>query len=207
MVVPCLILDVYITPGSDMTQDLFINQIDWVNYVYGVPNTFYGDRTPNPCNIDIRWRFRNDQGEAVMSQINDPFVDQDVLQCIGYEDLNEYFQYWLNVRPPGPGPYGQTDTLDIAVYFVQGPFAGGFVGCAPYNTPNGPVIVISNAPEGQFQFGQTLAHELGHVLLGPEHVDDENNLMYGGASENAYRLTPEQCAQASNSPYFRNCPE
>ncbi|MED3787307.1 hypothetical protein P4576_08560 [Peribacillus frigoritolerans] len=204
MVVPCLVIDAYIAPGSDMTQDNFIEQINWVNFVYGVP--LQGNQSPNPCRLDIRWRFRNAQGTPVMAPLTGPIVNENVFPCAPFELLDPYFQAWLNYRPTGPGPFGGTNTRDIAVYFVKGPLIAPAIGCAPFITPNGPAIVISNAPSGFLRSGQTLAHELGHTL-GLAHVDDRNNLMFGGTpSLESYRLTSEQCNIVSSSPHFQSCP-
>jgi len=205
MVVPCLIIDVYIAPGSNMTQSMFNTHRDWVDFVYGVPNTFWGNRSPNSCRFDIRWRFRDAQGTPVMASLGGPIVNPNIpmnaLTCDRFEQQSDYLRFWLNSRPAGPGPFGPTNTRDVAVYYVQGPLVGGegAVGCAPYITPNGPAIVLTNGAPAQ-----GLAHELGH-LLGLSHVNDENNLMNPVGVPTSFRLTNQQCTTARSSQYFKSC--
>ncbi|WP_028402047.1 ImmA/IrrE family metallo-endopeptidase [Ectobacillus panaciterrae] len=212
---PCLVLDVYIAPGSDMTQQMFQNHMDWIDFVYGVPGTFWGGQSPNSCRFDIRWRFRdpNDSQKPVMANIAGPVVNRGGIQCgPTFDQYNDNLKFWLSQRPTGPGPWGVTDKTDIAVYYIQGPFAGGADGCAPFYTPSGQAIVISNADPGFTRGGMTLAHELGHVLLSyaiqppdNQHSDDPNNLMFRTTVNTAFHLTPEQCNIMRNSPVFKDC--
>ncbi|USK87537.1 ImmA/IrrE family metallo-endopeptidase [Peribacillus asahii] len=210
--VDCIILDVYIGPGSDMTQEQFNRDIDWINFVYGVPNTRWGNVSPNPCGFDIRWRFRNDQGALVMAPIETD-LQPNTLGCSSFENITDpNLREALSSRPTGPGPFGETNTRDIAVYYLRGPLTGGSVGCAPYITNNGPAIVITNPPTGFIRSNKTLAHELGHVLLSHTdlpnvgHVDDVNNIMFAGAPRStSYRLTMDQCNLMRNSPHFQDC--
>ncbi|MGQ0513260.1 ImmA/IrrE family metallo-endopeptidase [Bacillus sp. D-CC] len=171
-----------------MTQASFTLQKEWVEYVYGVPNTVYGRRTRNSCNFIIRFRFRDQQNSSVMHE-HGPIVPQGEnfpVRIDGtFADLPDWAQAGLT-RPNGPGPFGTTNENDIAVYYINGPlalvdnqnnFIRFFDGFAPIITPDGPAIIMSNSNVDPGT-GLILAHELGHVLLGNGgHVNDDTNLM------------------------------
>ncbi|MEY8350764.1 matrixin family metalloprotease [Bacillus cereus] len=215
MSVRCIVIDAYRSPGSPMTQGRFNLQRDWIDYVYGVPNTFWGGQSPNHCGFIIRFRFRDDQNTPVMA-VHGPIVPQNEFFPVGpggFDALPDWAQAGLT-RPNGPGPFGTTNENDIAVYYLNGPLAevdenGDFIrfvdGYAPIITPNGPAIIMSNSNAAPGR-GLILAHELGHAL-GLSHVDDINNLMSPVVVEGtSFNLTCDQCDQAAESPYFQTCP-
>ncbi|UYP07494.1 matrixin family metalloprotease [Priestia megaterium] len=189
MPVPCLVIDVYMAPGSGITQAIFDNHRAWVDFVWR-----------RQCGIDIRWRFRNSQGTPVMASLGGPVIVPNTIACNRYDQLNFYLQSWLRYRPTGPGPFGRTSTRDIALYYVQGPLLSNGVGCSPIITPNGPAFMVTNGANGQ-----VVAHELGH-LLGLSHVNNVDNLMNPILYRTSYQLTAQQCDIAKSSPYFQSCP-
>lgn len=65
-----------------------------------------------------------------------------------------------------------------------------------------PAIVLTNTATYPFN----LAHELGHVLLGPAHSNDPTNLMVNGVPRaTPPRLTPDQCERALRSRFVQDC--
>ena len=218
MAVPCIIMDAYLAPGSIMTQEMFLNFIDWMDYIYRVPGTYWGDRSPNPCSIDIRWRFRDPQNTSipVMMPVDGPIIQPFTVPCcVLFDQLPEDIQSGLNNRPNGPGPWGETNNTDIAVYFTNGPLLDGRPGAItppggitgnPVFTANGTGIIIAN-PEPGFDFaGTILSHELGHLLIGNDHSTDSNNVMSVPSTWASYRITDDQCTTISgNTEYDQQC--
>ncbi|WP_180230878.1 hypothetical protein [Bacillus cereus] len=35
-----------------MTQEHFRNLVDWIDFIYGVPGTYWGERSPNKCKVE-----------------------------------------------------------------------------------------------------------------------------------------------------------
>lgn len=180
--VPCLVLSVYVAPGSTLNQVEF--NTNWRTLI----NLY------RRCGINFAFRFRDASGLPIFNRLNGPIVNPGVFPCgTTYQNLHPYFKAWLAFRP-GSFP------RDIAIYYVKGPLIGGVVGCAPFITPTGVAVVVTNgAPV------QTLAHEIGHVL-GLGHVNDVNNLMNPILFPSALQLTDSQCAIARNSNRIQLCP-
>ncbi|MFJ8259506.1 hypothetical protein [Peribacillus asahii] len=210
MAVPCIVMDAYIAPGSIMTQDRFLTFVDWIDFIYGVPGTFWGDQSPNTCRVDIRWRFRDPQNQnipvmvPVDGPIIPPFNPQDPNSGIPFDNFPPDIESKLSERPAGTGPWGQTNPMDIAVYFTDGPFRDGFAGTIR-ETSNGPAIVVTNPGNGFMPIGTLLAHELGHLFLGNDHSLDPNNVMFATSSGTSFLFTPDQCNTISNSNRFQQC--
>lgn len=111
----------------------------------------------------------------------------------------------------------QTDLFKLAnvgekngvfVFFVKSikTASGSLNGCAGHK-PKRPAVVISENCTPW-----TLAHEVGHVLLGsayrPVHTADKNNIMYSKSSTftqgSVPTFTAQQVEQIKKSPYLQN---
>ena len=106
-------------------------------------------------------------------------------------DVNDEGNFWARVSSDASlvkmAAYTAKKNGDITVDYVpaitkEAPDERPFFG---FNYAQGatrwaPVTlsVVSEQDAGK----TTLAHELGHILLGPDHVDDKNNLMYKESS-------------------------
>ncbi|PGU28270.1 hypothetical protein COD66_26255 [Bacillus cereus] len=63
MTVRCLIIDAYKALGSNMTQKEFSRHVAQVHKIWG-----------DQCNIDIRWRFQDQNQIPIMKDIEGPIV-------------------------------------------------------------------------------------------------------------------------------------
>lgn len=125
------------------------------------------------------------------------FEDVDVGECIDNKltaELGDLHQQGLQ----GVGPN------EIVVYIaekISNEKGVEINGCAAINT-NRPAVVVSSTGTPW-----TLAHELGHVLLGnfkPVHADDTANLMHAPTADitaNPPGLTPDQLVAIRSSPF------
>ncbi|PGZ06553.1 hypothetical protein COE30_21080 [Bacillus cereus] len=247
MTVRCLIIDAYKAPGSNMTQREFSKHVAQVQKIWGDQCNLdirwrFQDRNQTPIMKDIEGPIvttgRIPDGlipdEAKESAPPELFPETpNVLTCGDYNSLPDniqnpgsdpsFIKQWLAKRPGmDDSPFGQTRPLDIAVYYVQGPFLGdGALGCGGYYTPSGPAIVITNnlpdiiTPQNNVYIYPRseliLAHELGHVLLkyspNAGHVDNDDNIMYKGLlKDHSIGVTEDQCTEAKKSEYFQDCP-
>lgn len=103
---------------------------------------------------------------------------------------------------------GVGDLEGITVFYVRSILTsdGASNGCASH-PPHRPSVLI-----GTKHTPWTLAHEVGHVLLGPRysgHTTESNNLMYGSSFVFNRDSNPElnalQLNQIVSSPFVRRC--
>ncbi|MDQ0115693.1 hypothetical protein J2T15_005160 [Paenibacillus harenae] len=183
--VRCLVLSIYVAPGSTLNQTTLNNHLRSLSDIW------------QACGISFAYRFVNADGSGTFMRIEGPVVNPNAFVCGGtYRYLDPYFQEWLAYRP------GSLRT-DIAIYYVRGPLVGDAIGCAPFITPNGRAVIVTNA-----YTDNVLAHEIGHVLgLGHVPVTPANrsNLMYPFSFPESRNLTSAQCVIALQSPALQDC--
>ena len=102
--------------------------------------------------------------------------------------------------------FSASDMVGVTAIFVS-MLSGATLGCASHAAYRAGVIVSSFAPIW------TLAHEVGHVLLGqyytPHHTSSDGNLMFAGTATqtrvNDPTLEVSQLNQMRRSPYLTRC--
>jgi hypothetical protein len=103
--------------------------------------------------------------------------------------------------------FGVQDLCSITVFLIGDIMSirpradSAVVGCAAHSRARPAVFIDRAAGPG------TLAHEVGHVLIGSGHEFVETNLMNGvdARSIATPRLTPRQVHAIRRSPYVRGC--
>lgn len=105
---------------------------------------------------------------------------------------------------------GLTRKNGIVVFIVKGikTASGTLNGCAGHSLDKPAIVVGANASKF------TIAHEIGHLLLGsdhsPVHEKSKSNIMYGGGTinipSNSFpQFNSSQIIEIFKSPYLKNC--